>query len=76
MTQAVRFAGWDEGLRGTAICPGAIDTEMIADLPGVTPKAQRLTPADVAEILSMVLRLPNQASLPEIVVNTRLEASI
>ena len=76
MTQAVRFAGWDEGLRGTAICPGAIDTEMIADIPGVTPKDQRLRPADVAEIVSMVLRLPNQASLPEIVANTRLEASI
>ncbi len=76
MTQAVRFAGWDEGLRGTAICPGAIDTEMIADIPGVTPKAQRLRPEDVAEIVSMVLRLPNQASLPEIVVNTRLESGL
>ena len=76
MTHAVRFAGWAEGLRGTAICPGAIDTEMIADIPGVTPKAQRLKPADVAEIVSMVLRLPNQASLPEIVVNTRLESGI
>ncbi len=76
MTQAVRFSGWDEGLRGTAICPGAIDTEMIADMVGATPKAQRLRPEDVAEIVSMVLRLPNQASLPEIVVNTRLEASI
>lgn len=76
MTQAVRFAGWDEGLRGTAICPGAIDTEMIADIPGVTPKAQRLRPDDVAGIVSLVLRLPNQASLPEIVVNTRLESGI
>ena len=76
MTQAVRFAGWDEGLRGTAICPGAIDTEMIADIPGVTPKAQRLRPEDVAEIVSMVLRLPNQASLPAIVVNTRLESGL
>ncbi|MEM7567339.1 MAG: SDR family NAD(P)-dependent oxidoreductase [Pseudomonadota bacterium] len=76
MTQAVRFSGWDEGLRGTAICPGAIDTEMIADMVGATPKAQRLRPDDVAEIVSMVLRLPNQASLPEIIVNTRLEASI
>lgn len=76
MTHAVRFAGWEEGLRGTAICPGAIDTEMIADLPGVTPKAQRLQPADVAEIVSLVLKLPNQASVPEIVANTRLESTI
>ena len=76
ITQAVRFSGWDEGLRGTAICPGAIDTEMIADMPGVTPKGERLRPEDVAEIVSLVLRLPNQASVPEIVANTRLEASI
>lgn len=76
MTQAVRFAGWEDGLRGTAICPGAIDTEMIADLPGVTPKAERLRPGDVAEIVSLLLRLPNQASVPEIVANTRLEASL
>ncbi|MGR3504079.1 SDR family oxidoreductase [Pseudaestuariivita sp.] len=76
MTHAVRFAGWDEGLRGTAICPGAIDTELIANLPGVTPKAQRLQPEDVAEIVSMVLKLPNRASIPEIIANTRLESTI
>lgn len=76
MTHAVRFQGWDEGLRATAICPGAIDTEFIADVPGVTPKAQRLQPEDVAEIASLLLSLPNQASVPEIVVNTRLESTI
>lgn len=76
MTQAVRFQGWDEGLRGTAICPGAIDTSMIDGIPGVTPKDKRLQPKDVAEIVSLVLTLPNQASLPEIVVNTRLEPFI
>lgn len=76
MTHAVRFAGWDEGLRGTALCPGAIDTELIDGIPGVTPKAQRLQPDDVAQIVSLVLSLPNQASIPEIVANTRLESTI
>jgi len=76
MSHAVRFAGWDEGLRGTAICPGAIDTDMIAGIPGVTPKAERLQPDDIAEIVSLLLKLPNQASVPEIVANTRLESSI
>ena len=76
MSHAVRFAGWDEGLRGTAICPGAIDTDMIDGIPGVTPKAQRLQPDDVAQIVSLVLALPNQASIPEIVANTRLESTI
>jgi NAD(P)-dependent dehydrogenase (short-subunit alcohol dehydrogenase family) len=76
MTHAVRFAGWEDGLRATAICPGAIDTEMIAGIPGVTPKAERLQPDTVAEIVSLLLHPPNQASAPEIVANTRLESSI
>lgn len=76
MTHAVRFAGWEDGLRGTAICPGAIDTEMIDGIPGVTPKAERLQPDTVAEIVSLLLRLPNQASVPEIVANTRLESTV
>lgn len=76
MTQAVRFAGWDEGLRATAICPGAIDTDLIADLPGVTAKAERLTPETIADIVAFTLTLPNQASVPEIIVNTRLESLI
>ena len=76
MTQAARFAGWDDGVRATALCPGAIDTELVAGLPGVTPKAERLTPETVAGIVAMILTLPNQASVPELIVNTRLESLI
>ncbi len=76
MTQAVRHAGWDDGVRATALCPGAIDTDLIADIPGVTPKADRLTPETVADMVLMVLSMPNQASVPEIVLNTRLETFI
>ena len=76
MTQAARVAGWEDGVRATALCPGAIDTELIADLPGVTPKADRLTPETVAGIVAMLLTLPNQASVPELIVNTRLETPL
>ncbi len=76
LTQAVRFAGWEEGVRATAICPGAIDTELISNIPGVTPKAERLTPETVASIVAFILTLPNQASVPEFIANTRLESSI
>ena len=73
MTQAARAEGWDDGVRATAICPGAIDTDLIAGLKGATPKADRLTPDTVADIVSFALSLPNQASLPELIVNTRME---
>lgn len=76
MTQAVRQAAWDDGVRATALCPGAIDTDLIADLPGVTPKADRMTPETVAGLVAMLLALPNQASVPELVANTRLESLI
>lgn len=76
MTQAVRAAAWDDGVRATALCPGAIDTELIADLPGVTPKPDRLTPETVAGIVAFLLTLPNQASVPEFIANTRLESFI
>lgn len=76
MTQAVRHAGWDDGVRATAICPGAIDTDLIANLPGVTSKADRLSPETVAGIVAFILTLPNQASVPEFIANTRLETLI
>ena len=76
MTQAARFAGWDDGVRATAICPGAIDTELIAGIPGVTPKDQRLQPETIADIVAFLLTLPNQASVPELIANTRLESPI
>ncbi|WP_223426169.1 SDR family NAD(P)-dependent oxidoreductase [Tateyamaria pelophila] len=76
MTQAVRQAGWDDGVRATALCPGAIDTDLIAHLPGVTPKADRLTPETVASMVAFIVALPNQASVPEFIANTRLEPLI
>lgn len=76
MTSAVRFAGWEDGVRATAICPGATDTDLITDIPGATPKADRLTPETVASMVAFVLSLPNQASVPEFIANTRLESTL
>jgi NAD(P)-dependent dehydrogenase (short-subunit alcohol dehydrogenase family) len=76
LSHAVRFAGWDDGVRATAICPGAIDTDMIAGIPGVTPKAERLKPETIADMVAFVLDLPNEASVAELVANTRLEPSL
>lgn len=76
LTTAVRFAGWDDGVRATAICPGATDTDLIANVPGATPKADRLTPETVAAMVAFILSLPNQASVPEFIANTRLESTL
>lgn len=76
LTQAVRAAGYDDGVRATALCPGAIDTDLIAGVPGATPKADRLQPDTIAGLVTTVLALPNQASVPDMVVNTRYESLI
>ncbi len=76
LTQAARAEGWDDGIRATAICPGAIDTELIAGLPSIAPKADRLSPETVADMVAFLLSLPNQASVPELIANTRLESLI
>lgn len=76
LSHAAKFAGWEEGVRVTALCPGAIDTELIAGLPGATPAANRLRPETVAEAVSLLLHLPNAATVAELVMNTRLEATL
>lgn len=76
MTQAVRLEAHADGVRATAICPGAIDTEMIANLPGATPKADRLQPETIASMVAFILTLPNQANVAEFIANTRLESTL
>jgi len=76
LTQAAKFAGWDRGVRATALCPGAVDTDLIAGIPGVTPRQDRIAPETLAETVSFLLRLPNSSSVAELVMNTRLETGI
>jgi NAD(P)-dependent dehydrogenase (short-subunit alcohol dehydrogenase family) len=76
LSHAAKFAGWENGVRVTALCPGAVDTDFTAGIPGVTPLANRLAPGTLAEIVALLLRLPNNASVAELVVNTRLEHSL
>ncbi|WP_372617969.1 SDR family oxidoreductase [Falsiroseomonas sp.] len=76
LTHAARFAGHADGVRATALCPGAIDTDLIASLPGATPAAGRMQPETVAELVCLLLRLPDQAAVAELIVNTRLESTL
>ena len=76
LSHAARFAGWDDGIRVTALCPGAVNTDLVAHLPGVTPSNQRLSPEVVASMVSVLLTLPNTASVSEMPINTRLESAL
>lgn len=76
LTHAAKFAGWEKGVRVTALCPGAVDTDLVAAVPGVTPSANRIAPETIGETVAFLLRLPNTASVAELVLNTRLESWI
>lgn len=73
LNHAVRRAGWHDGIRSTAICPGYVNTDMagggVADIgPDVMTQ-----PEDVARIVADTVALPNTASVAEILVNCRYE---
>ena len=75
LTHAVRRAGWDDGVRATALCPGMVDTEMVAAM-AVPVGAFKIEPAAIAESVAYLLSLPNNASVAELLINSRLEASL
>ncbi len=74
LSQALRHAGWDQGVRVTAVCPGYVATDMTADVRS-TPAEAMIQPEDLAELVATVLALPNSAAVAELPVNCRLEHS-
>ncbi|MGH8778524.1 SDR family NAD(P)-dependent oxidoreductase [Paraburkholderia sp.] len=72
LTHAVRRAGWDDGLRATAICPGFVNTEMAAGIADLAPEAMT-QPDDIARLVANTIEMPNSASVAEILVNCRHE---
>ncbi len=76
LSHGARFAGWNDGVRVTALCPGAVDTELLTGIPGATPTGQRMTPQTIADAVSFLLSLPNNASAAEFSLNARLESTL
>lgn len=74
LAHAIRHAGFDLGIRATAICPGLVATDMGR---GLTDRAEALltAPEDLARTVAMLLDLPNEASVAEFAINCQLEES-
>lgn len=75
LTHAIRQEGWSDGIRATAICPGLVDTDMVA---GVQPASDqfKIAPETIAATVAYALALPNEASVAELLVNSRLELAM
>jgi NAD(P)-dependent dehydrogenase (short-subunit alcohol dehydrogenase family) len=72
LTHAVRRAGWEHGIRATALCPGFVDTELVAHVKD-PPHEEMIDPADLARMVAMIVQLPNTSAVAELLVNCRYE---
>ena len=73
LTHSIRQAGWSDGIRATAICPGLVDTDMVSHVS--PPQGEyKITPEAIAATAAYALSLPNEATVAEVLVNSRLEA--
>ena len=72
LTHAVRRAGWEHGIRATALCPGFVETDMTARVTDM-PREEMTDPNDLAKLVATVVMLPNNAAVAELLVNCRYE---
>ena len=72
MTHSLRMLGWNDGIRVTAICPGPVNTDMMAGAADLAPDGM-IQPEVIAGLISHVLVLPRSASVPFIPINAIAE---
>ncbi|BCB21170.1 agropine synthesis reductase [Bosea sp. ANAM02] len=72
LSHAVRQAAFASGVRALALCPSYVATDMTANST-ISPE-QMTQPQDVANLVAMIVRLPNTASISELVINCGYEA--
>ena len=75
LSHATRHAGWEDGVRCTAVCPGYVATDMTAGVETIAQE-QMIHPSDIAELVVTVLGLSNNASVAELIVNCRDDVSM
>ena len=72
LTQAVRREGFDHGIRASAVAPSFVDTDMTAEVTK-WPRERMTRPEDLAVLIETLVRLPNTATIAELLVNCRHE---
>ncbi|NUL19606.1 SDR family NAD(P)-dependent oxidoreductase [Agrobacterium tumefaciens] len=75
LTHGIRQELWDNGVRATALCPGYIATDMTTGETEVS-REDMTQPDDLAEMVETLLRLPNNLSVAELLVNCRKESML
>ena len=71
LTHAMMEEEWENGIRATAILPGMTDTPLLDRRPvpvAAEARAEALQPEDVAAACLFVMRLPERAHVPELII--------
>lgn len=72
LSHGIRQAGYDRGIRATAVCPGFVGTDMARSITDRADDAMT-DPAELAGVIAMLIGLSNTASVAEFAVNCQLE---
>jgi NAD(P)-dependent dehydrogenase (short-subunit alcohol dehydrogenase family) len=72
LNHGVRRAGWEFGIRATAVCPGYVNTELATAISDMPP-AEMTSAEDLAALIAHTIALPNTASVAELLVNCAYE---
>ncbi|MBX6372929.1 MAG: SDR family NAD(P)-dependent oxidoreductase [Acetobacteraceae bacterium] len=72
LTHATRREGWEHGIRASAVCPGFVQTDMTSYVTK-WPRERMTRPEDIAVLVETLIRLPNNASVAELLVNCQPE---
>lgn len=73
VTQCIRRLGWEHGIRATSVCPGWVNTELAASAGTSLPPTDMTQPEDLAEVIAMLIALPNNSTVAELLINSNLE---
>jgi len=72
LAHGFRRAGFEEGIRATAVCPGFVNSDMARAVSNYPPQ-DMTQPEDLARIIALLVDLPNEASVAEFAVNCQAE---
>jgi NAD(P)-dependent dehydrogenase (short-subunit alcohol dehydrogenase family) len=72
LSSAARSLLWDDGIRVTAVAPGPVNTDMMPQMGGMT-REEVTQPETIADVVAMVLAMPNNASVAAVPINAVFE---
>lgn len=71
LTKSLAVEAQPDGIRVSAVLPGAVNTDLIGDARPDLDRAQLLQPEDIAQTVLFLLSLPERAAIDEIYIRRR-----